>query len=81
MANINVKTYRIDNIVIKLFKINNEDFIITKIFKTIRNETSIYTFLKKYSSITKCLIVGLAKDYIILKYYFNGIFKNYINKY
>lgn len=44
MANINVKTYRIDNIVIKLFKINNEDFIITKNFKTIRNEVSIYTF-------------------------------------
>jgi len=45
-----------------------------------RNEANIYALLRKYPSIARYLTIAPARNYIKLKYYFNGTLKGYLDQ-
>lgn len=80
MIGMSAKTYRIGSVVLKLPRIDNENCITIENLKAMRNEASIYTLLGQHPSIAKCLVIGPAKDYIVLEHYVNGTLKDHVDR-
>jgi len=80
MVGMSAKTYRIGGVVVKLPRIDEEDCITMENLKAMRNEASIYALLGQHPSITRCLSIGPARDYIELEYYANGTLKDHIDQ-
>lgn len=81
MVGIFAETYRIGNIVKKVYrKFPNDDDASEESIKAIHNEASIYILLGNHPRIAKYLFVDPSKTYIELKYYPNGSLKGYMDK-
>ena len=81
MVGIFAETYRIGNIVKKVYRRFPDDDIATEeSIKATRNEASIYILLGDHPRIAKVLHTDPTKTYIELKYYSNGNLQSFIAK-
>jgi hypothetical protein len=82
MVGIFAETYRIGNIVKKVYRrFPNDDIATEESIKATHNEANIYILLGDRPRIAKFLYTDPAKTYIELKYYSNSNLKNFIEKY
>jgi serine/threonine protein kinase len=82
MVGIFAETYRVGNIVKKVYRRFPDDDIATEeSIKATHNEANIYILLGDHPRIAKFLHTDPAKTYIELEYYPNGNLKNFIEKY
>lgn len=82
MVGIFAETYRIGNVVKKVHRSFFDDDIATEeSIKATHNEASIYILLGDHPRIAEFLRTDPAKNYVELKYYFNGNLKSFIEKY
>lgn len=81
MVGIFAETYRIGNMVKKVYrKFPDDDVATEESMKATHNEASIYILLGDHPRIAKYLFTDPAKTYIELKYYPNGDLKRFIEK-
>lgn len=81
MVGIFAETYRIGNIVKKLYRrVSDDDIATEESIKATQNEASIYILLGDHLRIARFLHTDLAKTYIELEYYSNGNLKAFIEK-
>lgn len=81
MVGIFAETYRIGNIVKKVYRrFPNDDIATKESIKATHNEASIYILLGDHPRIAKFLHTNPTKTYIELKYYSNGNLKSFIEK-
>ena len=81
MTGLFAETYRIGNVVKKVYRKYPDDVVATaESIKAIRNEASIYILLGDHPRIARCLFIDPAKTYIELKYYPHGDLKGFIEK-
>lgn len=81
MVGIFAETYRIGNIVKKVYRrFPNDDIATEESIKATHNEASIYILLGDHPRIAKFLYTDPTKTYIELRYYSNGNLKSFIEK-
>lgn len=81
MMGIFAETYRIDNIIKKVYRrFPNDDIATEESIKATQNEASIYMLLGDHPRVAKFLHTDPAKTYIELKYYSNGNLKSFMKK-
>jgi len=81
MVGIFAETYRIGNIIKKVYRQFPEDDDATEeSIRAIHNEASIYTLLGDHPRVVKYLFIDPSKTYIELKYYSNGNLKAFLEK-
>ncbi|KAF2452444.1 kinase-like domain-containing protein [Lineolata rhizophorae] len=81
MVGMSAKTYRIGNTVRKECHIlGNDKGITEQNIEACKMEADVYLILGSHPLITKCLSIGLEKEYIELEYYPNGNLKEYIRE-
>ena len=82
MPGLFAETYRIGNIVKKVYrKYSDDDAATADSIKVTHNEVSIYILLGDHPRIAKCLFTDSAKTYMDLKYYPHDDLKRFIKKY
>lgn len=82
MVGIFAETYRIGNIVKKVYRrFPDDDAATEESIRATRNEASIYILLGPHPRIAKFLHTDPAKSYLELRYYPNGNLKSFIEKY
>jgi len=81
MVGVFAETYRIGNIVKKVYrKFSDDDNATEESIKAIHNEASIYMLLGNHPRIAKYPFIDPSKTYIELKYYPNGNLKGFLEK-
>lgn len=78
MVGMSATTYRLQNKVLKMPRIDEEADITQENARAMQNEASVYLIVGRHCRIANCLYISPGKDLIVLEYYPHGNLKKYI---